>query len=69
MVSIVNDNKLDIKDLAHHMNIPIDEILEYDFETLKQKMKRLNYTYPDTYMKSIFNDIQNKKNKFKKIFR
>ena len=23
-------------------------------------MKRLNYTYPDTYMKSIFNDIQNK---------
>ena len=58
--NIIHDNKLDIEDLAHHMNIPVDEILEYDFETFKQKMKRLNYTYPDTYMKSIFNDIQNK---------
>ena len=45
MVSIVNDNKLDIEDLAHHMNIPIDEILEYIFETFKQKMKRLNYKF------------------------
>ena len=45
MVSIVNVNKLDIEDLAHHMNIPIDEILEYDFETFKQKMKRLNYKF------------------------
>ena len=41
MVSIANDNKLDIEDLAHHMNIPIDEILEYDFETFKQKNEKI----------------------------
>ena len=58
--NIVNDNKLDIEDLAHHMNIPISEILEYDFETFKQKLKTLNYTYPDVYIKSVFNDIKNK---------
>ena len=58
--NIVKDNKLDIEDLAHHMNIPISEILEYDFETFKQKLKTLNYTYPDVYIKSVFNDIKNK---------
>ena len=45
MVSIINDNKLDIEDLAYHINIPIDEILEYDLETFKQKVKRLNYKF------------------------
>ena len=58
--NIVRDNKLDIEDLAHHMGVPISEILEYDFETFKQKMRTLNYTYPDYYMLSIFNDIKNK---------
>ena len=58
--NIVRDNKLDIEDLAHHMGVPISEILEYNFETFKQKMKTLNYTYPDYYMLSIFNDIKNK---------
>ena len=58
--NIVHDNKLDIEDLAHHMGIPISELLEYDFEKFKQKMKTLNYTYPDVFMKSIFNDIKNK---------
>ena len=62
---IINDNKLDIEDLAHHMNVPISEILEYDFETFKTKIKKLNYTYPDVFIKSIFNDIKklNLKNK------
>ena len=58
--NIVRDNKLDIEDLAHHMGVPISEILEYDFQKFKQKMKTLNYTYPDYYMISIFNDIKNK---------
>ena len=61
---IINDNKLDIEDLAHHMNIPINELMEYDFDTFKEKIKKLNYTYPDVFIKSIFDDIKklNKKN-------
>jgi hypothetical protein len=58
--NIIHDNKLDIEDLAHHMGVPISEIVEYDFETFKEKLKTLNYTYPDSYMKSIFNDIKDK---------
>ena len=63
--NIIHDNKLDIEDLAHHMGIPISEIVKYDYETFKQKMKTLNYTYPEGYMKSIFNDMKEKyKNKY-----
>ena len=71
---IINDNKLDIEDLAHHMNIPISELMEYDFETFKEKIKKLNYTYPDVFIKSIFEDIKklnkdkNKKTANSKIF-
>ena len=60
--NIINDNKLDIEDLAHHMGVPVSEILQYDFDTFKQKMKTLNYTYPDYYMKSIFDDLKEKNN-------
>ena len=55
---IINDNKLDIEDLAHHMDVPISELIEYDFETFREKIKRLNYTYPDVFIKSIFDDIK-----------
>ena len=55
---IINSNKLDIEDLAHHMNVPISELENYDFEAFKEKIKRLNYTYPDEFIKSVFNDIK-----------
>ena len=55
---IINDDKLDIEDLAHHMNVPISELVDYDFETFKEKIKKLNYTYPDVFIKSIFDDIK-----------
>ena len=55
---IIHDNKLDIEDLAHHMNVPISELVEYNFETFKEKIKALNYTYPDVFIKSIFEDIK-----------
>ena len=58
--NIIHDNKLDIEDLANHMGFFISEIVEYDFETFKEKLKTLNYTYPDSYIKSIFNDIKEK---------
>ena len=55
---IINDNKLDIEDLAHHMDVPISVLIEYDFETFREKIKKLNYTYPDVFIKSIFDDIK-----------
>ena len=55
---IIYENKLDIEDLAHHMNIPISELEEYDFNTFKEKIKTLNYTYPDPFIKSLFDDIK-----------
>ena len=58
MQGIIHDNKLDIEDLAHHMNIPISELVDYDFATFKEKIRKLNYTYPDVFIKSIFEDIK-----------
>ena len=55
---IIYDDKLDIEDLAHHMNVPISELEKYDFETFKEKMKRLNYTYSDEFIKKIFINIK-----------
>ena len=49
---------MDIEDLAHHMNIPINELMEYDFDTFKEMIKKLNYTYPDVFIISIFDDIK-----------
>ena len=40
------------------MNVPISELVDYDFETFKEKIKKLNYTYPDVFIKSIFDDIK-----------
>ena len=55
---IIYDDKLDIEDLAHHMDISMSELEKYDFETFKEKMKKLNYTYSDEFIKSIFNKIK-----------
>ena len=60
---IILDNKLDIEDLAHHMDVPISELEEYDFDTFKEKVKKLDYTYPDKFIKKIFDELKtNKKN-------
>ena len=56
---IIYTNKLDIEDLAHQMKIDINNanLENYDFETFKKKIKLLNYTYPDEFIKKLFREI------------
>ena len=42
---IIRRYKLDIEDLAHRMNININKNEKYDFETFKNKLKKLDYTF------------------------
>ena len=57
--NIVLQNKLDIEDLAHHMNISKENM---DYETFRKKIKSLNYTYPESFIKNLFNDLVQDKN-------
>ena len=57
---IIRRYKLDIEDLAHRMNININKNEKYDFETFKNKLKKLDYTFSDEFMLRIFNALCNK---------
>ena len=61
---IIHTNKLDIEDLAHHMKIDINkaDLENYDLEAFKKKMKLLNYTYPDEFIKKLYLDLLSKNN-------
>ena len=57
--NIILQNQLDIEDLAHHMNINISksEKDNMDYNTFRDKIKTLNYTYPDSFIKNLYNDL------------
>ena len=54
---IIRENKLDIEDLAHRMNISTTELEEYDYETFKKKLKALDYTLPENFILKTFNEL------------
>ena len=54
---IIRENKLDIEDLAHRMNISTTELQEYDYETFKKKMRMLDYTFPENFILKTFNEL------------
>ena len=54
---IIDENKLGIEDLAHYMKINMSDIENYDYETFKQKIRLLSYTYPDDYIKKLYQDL------------
>ena len=58
-------NKLDIEDLAHRMKIDINEIEKLDFDNFAKKIKRLDYTLPDEYIKKLFIEFSELKDKDK----
>ena len=60
--NIIHNNKLDIEDLAHHMKINMStaELENFDFKTFRQKIKQLNYTYPDEFIKKLYLNIIDK---------
>ena len=67
---IIYVNKLDIEDLAHHMKIDINssELENYDYEAFKKKIRLLNYTYTDGFIKKLYLELISKnkeKNKSK----
>ena len=62
---LILTNKLDIEDLAHRMKIDINEIEKLDFDNFAQKIKRLDYTLPDEYIKKLFIEFCQLKDKDK----
>ena len=60
--NIILQNKLDIEDLAHHMNISKEKEENMDYETFRKKIKTLNYTYPESFIKNLFCDLISDKN-------
>ena len=54
---IILTNKLDIEDLAHRMKIDINEIEKLDYDNFAKKIKRLDYTLPNEFIKKLFIDL------------
>ena len=61
--NIILENKLDIEDLAHRMNMKVDDMKKLDFENFKKKIKMLDYTYPENFIVELFEELT--KNKIK----
>ena len=55
---IINTNKLDIEDLAHRMQININELEKYDYDTFAKKVKKLDYTLPDEFIMKLFDELK-----------
>ena len=54
---IILTNKLDIEDLAHRMKIDINEIEKLDYDNFEKKIKRLDYTLPNEFIKKLYIDL------------
>ena len=62
--NIVLENKLDIEDLAHRMNLGINDLFQLDFDNFKKKIKMLDYTYSDKFILDLFEELTKKKQKY-----
>ena len=62
---IIYCNKLDIEDLAHRMNISVKELENYDYETFKSKIKKVEYTLSEEFITKIFEEFSKKNEKNK----
>ena len=62
--NIVLENKLDIEDLAHRMNIGINDLFQLNFENFKKKIKMLDYTYSDKFILELFEELTKKKQNY-----
>ena len=58
MKNIIHNNKLDIEDLAHRMQIDIEEIKKYDYPNFLNHVKRLDYTLPESFIRKIFDELK-----------
>ena len=60
--NIVHNNKLDIEDLAHRMQMSTDEIKKLDYFSFLKHVQKLDYTLPETFIRKIFNELKKKDN-------
>ena len=63
---IIYCNKLDIEDLAHRMNISMNELENYDYDTFKTKIKKIDYTLSEEFIRKIFDEFSEKDEKSNK---
>ena len=61
--NIIHNNQLDIEDLAHRMEISIDEIKKIDYPSFFQHMKKLDYFLPEVFIKKIFDELKQEEKK------
>ena len=54
---IIYNNKLDIEDLAYKMDMTLDEIKQLSFEEFKIKLKKIDKTFSDSFIKNIFDEL------------
>ena len=54
---IIYNNKLNIEDLAHRMDMKIDEIKLLNFDEFKEKIKKISRTLSETFIQSIFDEL------------
>ena len=55
---IIYNNKLDIEDLAYKMGMKVDEIKQLNYEEFKDKIKNIDKTLSDSFIRSIFDELQ-----------
>ena len=60
--NIIHNNKLDIEDLAHRMQMSVNEIKKFDFSTFLKHVQKLDYTLPESFIRKIFNELKEKDN-------
>ena len=63
MKNSINKNKLDIEDLAHRMKIDMEELKELDYQTFLRNLKKIDFTLPESFIKSIFDELKQKDKK------
>ena len=56
---IIYNNKLDIEDLAHRMNMNMNEIKQLNYEEFRDKIKKIDFTLAESFIQSMFDELKN----------
>ena len=56
---IIYNNKLDKEDLAHRMNMNINEIKQLNYEEFRDKIKKIDSTLKESFIMNIFEELKN----------
>ena len=59
---IIYNNKLDIEDLAHKMDMKANEMKQLNYEEFRDKIKQIDKTLSDTFIRNIFDELHTTNN-------